>query len=358
MPIVRADALAAYEARIFAATGAPADEARMVADHLVGANLRGHDSHGAIRTASYVALAQSGALHPGAHPHMVRESASTAVLDGEWNYGQVVAFHAMNLAIAKARDTGVGVVSAFHSGHIGRVGAYGEQAVAAGMIGIGGVNSPGVRLTAAYGGAHRRLGTNPIMIAMPTTNPAEPFVLDMATSVVAEGKLRVAVNKGVQVPEHWIIDGDGRATSEPRDFYGTGSNPTPGALLPVGGATGGYKGFGLNMAMEALSGILSGAGTAVKGARGSNGVFLMALDPARFTGLDTFVAMLAALIAHVQEPPFAPGVNEVLTAGEPERRTMAQRRAHGIELDDETWKQIGEAAASVGVSPVEIAPRA
>ncbi|MGE3857584.1 MAG: Ldh family oxidoreductase [Dehalococcoidia bacterium] len=354
MPAVPAAALTDYIARIFAATGSPEDEARRVAEHLVGANLRGHDSHGVIRTPGYVNLASTGVLKPGASPSVLRESASTALLDGGWNYGQVAAFHATELAIAKARETGIGWVSACNSGHIGRVGAYGEQVVAAGMIAFGGVNSPGTRLTAAFGGAHRRLGTSPIMIAMPGPSAGEPFVLDMATSVIAEGKVRVAVNKGVQLKPNLIIDGDGHPTTEPRDFYGTGANPKQGALLPVGGDTGGHKGFALNMAMEALSGILSGAGTSVEGQRGTNGVFIMALDPARFMEAGAFVAMMAALVGHVKEPPYAPGVTEVLTAGEPERRTMAERLASGVPLDDETWKQIAEAATSVGVTPLQV----
>ncbi len=353
MPSVPAAALTDYIARIFAATGSPADEAQRVAEHLVGANLRGHDSHGVIRTPGYVTLASTGVLKPGAASSIVRESASTALLDGGWNYGQVAAYHATNLAIAKARETGIGWVSACNSGHIGRVGAYGEQIVAAGMIAFGGVNSPGTRLTAAFGGAHRRLGTSPIMIAMPGPTPDEPFVLDMATSVIAEGKVRVAVNKGAQLKPNLIIDGDGHPTTEPRDFYGTGTNAKQGALLPVGGETGGHKGFALNMAMEALSGILSGAGTSVEGQRGSNGVFMMALDPTRFVEAGVFVSMMAALVGFVKEPPYAPGVDEVLTAGEPERRNLADRLANGVPLDDETWKQIGDAAASVGAAPFE-----
>ncbi|MFA7248906.1 MAG: Ldh family oxidoreductase [Dehalococcoidia bacterium] len=352
MPTVAATALTEYIARVFAATGSPDHEARRVAEHLVGANLRGHDSHGVIRAPAYVAYALDGTLRPGAAATVVRESPSTALLDGGWNYGQIAAHHATNLAIAKARETGVGFVSAFNSGHIGRVGAYGEQIAQAGMIAFGGVNSPGTRLTAAFGGAHRRTGTSPIMIAMPGPTPEEPFVLDMATSVVAEGKMKVAVNKGVQVASQLIIDGDGRPTTEPRDFYGTGANPKEGALLPVGGEAGGHKGFGLNVAMEALSGILSGAGTSIEGQRGSNGVFMMALDPERFTGADTFVSMMTALLGWVKEPPYAPGFAEVMTAGEPERRTMAQRLEHGVPLDDATWAQLMAAAASVGVPPM------
>ncbi|MSQ30348.1 MAG: Ldh family oxidoreductase [Dehalococcoidia bacterium] len=354
MPLVPAAALTDYIARIFEATGAPSDEASRIAEHLAGANLRGHDSHGVIRTPAYVVMAGAGTLKPGAAHRIVRDSASTALLDGGWNYGQIAAYHATNLAITKARETGIGWVSACNSGHIGRVGAYGEQIVAAGMIAFGGVNSPGTRLTAAFGGAHRRLGTSPIMIAMPGPTPGEPFVLDMATSVIAEGKVRVAVNRGTQLKPQLIIDGNGHPTTEPHDFYGTGTNAKQGALLPVGGDTAGHKGFGLNIAMEALSGILSGAGTSVEGQRGSNGVFIMALDPERFVEANVFVSMITALVGFVKEPPYAPGVAEILVAGEPERRTMADRLAQGVPLDDETWKQIADAAASVGVPTLEV----
>jgi hydroxycarboxylate dehydrogenase B len=356
MLVAHARPLADYIARIFAHTGSPDDEARMVAEHLVGANLRGHDSHGVIRTAGYVTAYHEGRLRPGARLTVVRESASTALIDGGCNYGQVVAWHTMNAAIAKARETGIGLVSVYATGHIGRVGAYGEQAVAAGALGFGGVNSPGSQMTAPYGGAQRRLGTNPIMFALPTGDPAAPFVLDMATSVVAEGKPRVRVNRGEQVPEGWLIDGDGNPTTDPRDLYGTGNNPTPGALLTLGGPNGGYKGFGLSMVIEALSGLLSGAGTAIEGLRNTNGVFLGAIDIGHFRPVDEFTAGFDALAQHVKQPPFAPGFDGVMLAGEPERRVMAVRLEKGIPIEDETWRQIVTAGTSVGVSPTELPP--
>ena len=353
MPTLAAQTLVEYVARIFAATGAPAAEAHVVADHLVGANLRGHDSHGVIRVSGYVTLASAGTLKPGAAASIVRESASTALLDGGWNYGQIVTHRATEIAIAKARETGVAVVSAFNSGHAGRIGAYGERIVEAGMIALGGVNTPGTSLVAAHGGTRRRLGTNPIMIAIPGPTPAEPFVLDMATSVIAEGKLKVAANKGVHVAPELIIDAEGHPTTDPSDFYGTEAHPEQGALLPVGGATGGHKGSGLNIAIDALGGILSGAGTSLEGPRGSNGVFIMALDPERFAGTELFVTMMGGLLNGMRQPPFAPGVEEVLTAGEPERRNMALRLTHGVPLDEATWEQIVAAGASVGVPAID-----
>ena len=342
-----------YLTRVYRAAGSPEAEARTVAEHLVDANLRGHDSHGVIRTSGYLTQIRNGVCHPGALTHIVEDAPSMAVIDGGWNFGQVVATRATEIAIEKARATGIALVTCFNTMHAGRIGAYGEQIVGAGMAAIGGVNTPGSRLVAAFGGGHRRTGTNPLMFAFPGDTPETPFVLDMATSVVAEGKLRVAVNKGVEVPEAWILDGDGQPSTQPRDFYGSGANTQQGTLLPVGGPSSGYKGFGLNLAVEALSGMLSGAGTAVEGQRGTNGVFIMAIDVAHFTPLATFVELMSGLGAHVKEPPYQPGVSEVLLPGEPERRTRAQRLRDGVPLDDETWKQTVEAAAALGVAAPE-----
>ncbi len=350
MPKLQARPLADHIARIIGATGSPADEAMMVAEHLVGSNLRGHDSHGVIRTAGYVDAFHRGVIRPGARAEVVQESPAIAVLDGGGNYGQVVAFHAMELAIEKARATGFGFVACRNSGHIGRVGAYGEQAVAAGVAGWGGVNTPGSAIVAAFGGSQRRLGTSPIMFAMPTGDPTAPFILDMATSVVAEGKVRVRANRHEPVPGDWIIDGHGTPSTNPHDLYGNGDIETPGALLPLGGPHGGYKGTGLSLVAEALAGILSGAGTVVAGERGTNGVYLAAIDIQQFLPIDAFTERFDELVGHVKSSTLAPGVNEIIVAGEPERRVMDVRLRDGIEVDDETWRQIANAAASVGVS--------
>lgn len=351
---IEAPALAAYIARIFEGVGAPPEEAAQVAEHLVGSNLRGHDSHGVIRTFGYVQQVRNGVLKPGAPLTIERETASTALISGGWNLGMPPAIQAMDLAVRKAKETGIAFVSMHDVGHIGRVGAYGDQAQRQGMIAMGGVNSPGGRLVAAFGGSHRRTGTSPLMIAMPTGNPDEPFILDMATSVVAEGKLKVAVNAQKPVPDGWILDGEGNASNDARDFYGTGEHETPGTLLPVGGPDGGYKGFGLNLAVETLSGVLSGAGTSIEGVRGTNGVWFMALDPSGFLPIEAFTTGLDELIAFAKEPPLAPGHGEILTAGEPERRRMAHRLEHGIELDDETWRQINAAAEETGTAVPEM----
>ncbi len=352
MPVLDARELTRHVVRIFRATGAPTADAEQVAIHLVEANLKGHDSHGVIRIESYVNGARAGSIRPGVTSTVEEETATTAVVNGNWNYGQVVGRDTMDIAIAKARAEGVGIAVAHQSAHAGRIGAYGEQAARAGLISIACVNvHGGGRLVAPFGGAQRRLATNPIVVAAPTEDPDAPFVLDMATSVGAEGKVRVARNKGVQLPPDWILDGEGRPSTEPWDLYG-GDPPgsrTPGALLPVGGPVG-HKGFGLSMAVELLAGALTPAGASRDGAvGGGNGIFMLAIDPDRFAGLGPFSAGLSELIDYVKQPPFAEGFDGVMTAGEPERRRMAERLANGIELDDETWRQIAGATAGVGV---------
>ncbi|MBM3140108.1 MAG: Ldh family oxidoreductase [Chloroflexi bacterium] len=357
MPTVHADPLRDYVTRIFEGTGAPRAEAHVVADHLVEANLKGHDSHGVIRVEGYVRSAASGTVTPGAPVVIDRETPTTAVVNGNWNYGQVVARRAAEIAIDKGKAAGLAVIVAHQAAHIGRVGTYGELAAAAGLVSIAAANNHGAaQLVAPFGGAQRRLPTNPIMIAGPTANPDEPFVLDMATSAIAEGKVRVARNKGVPLPPDLLIDGEGRPTTDPWDLYG-GNPPglkAPGALLPLGGAQG-HKGFGLSMAVELLSGALSPAGvTRPNATRGGNALFMFVVDPRMLGGRDAYLDSITSLVDFVRQPPFQEGVERVMTAGEPERRRMAERLAGGIPLDDETWRQIAAAAQSVGVPPLEV----
>ena len=351
MPLVQPDGLRAYLTRVFEATGAPLADAEAVAGHLVDANLKGHDSHGTIRASQYVSAVEEGRIRPGVQTEVEQETEVTAVVNGNWNFGQVVARDAMAIAMAKARAHGVGIATAHRSAHAGRIGAYGEQAAAAGLVAIACVNvHGGSALVAPFGGAERRLSTNPIVVAGPTADPAAPFVLDMATSVVAEGKVRVARNRGATLPPGWILDGAGHPSTDPLDLYG-GDPPgsrTPGALLPLGGPAG-YKGFGLSLAVELLAGALTPAGpTRRDGPRGGNALFMLALDPERFVGRGPFEDALARVIDYVKEPPYSEGADEILVPGEPERRRMAERR-EGIPLDDETWRQLEQAAASVGV---------
>ena len=351
MPVLHAPQLRDYTTRILVAAGAPEGEAEVVANHLVEANTKGHDSHGVIRVERYVRDIAGGRIALGAPIEVEREHGATAVLDGGWNFGQVVAHRAMALAIAKAREAGVSVVVAHRCGHVGRVGAYGERAAAEGFIGIAMVNNHGGgQVMSPPGGLARRLSPNPIMVTIPTEDPAAPFVLDMTTSVVAEGKLRVARNQGERVPEGAIIDAEGRPATDPAAYYG----PPPGSILPFGGANAMHKGFGLALVVEALAGALSPAGTsrADPGVSGANGLFTMAIDVDAFRTREEFATSFGGLLSYVQSPPLTPGVDRITIPGDPERRAQAARESSGIPLDDETWRQLCEAAASVGVEPM------
>ena len=354
MITIQADVLSAYISKIFAASGSSEEEANIIAEHLIGANLRGHDSHGVIRTLSYITGVNENRFDVNGKFSIVQETPSTAVADGGMNLGQVAAHHAMNLSIQKAHYSGIGMVTIRGNAHIGRLGHYGEMACRAGCIGMAGVNVPGGQLVAAYGGGKRKTGTNPIMIAFPTNDSDAPFVLDMATSVFAEGKLKVAVNKGVTVPENVLIDAHGRKTEDPNDFYGTGSISERGALLPFGGLISGYKGFGLNIAMELLAGVLSGSGSAKESIRGTNGTWMIAINIANFLDIEQWNEQSTELLEYVKEPPYAEGFNEVVLAGEPERIQMEKRLSEGLPVDEETWRQILEAASMVDVAPLSL----
>lgn len=348
MPLLQAEPLRLYVARIFEAVGAPPADAGEVASHLVEANLQGHDSHGVIRVERYVRDIKAGIMVPGAEVRVDRESETTAVLDGGWNFGQVVAHRAVDIAIAKAREFGTGIAVAHRCGHVGRVGAYGEQATRQGMIGIAMVNNHGGgRVMSAPGGIERRLSPNPIVVVLPTE---PPFILDMTTSIVAEGRVRIARNRGETIPEGWIVDAEGKPATDPAAFYG----PPQGSILPLGGDMA-HKGFGLALVVEALAGALTPAGTSRAGAPSvGNGLFFMALDVARFRPRDEFAATFAGLVDYVKSPPYAPGIGEILVPGDPERARQRDREATGLTIDDTTWAQIVEAGESVGVPALEV----
>lgn len=354
MPAIPHPGLRAFAASLLSAAGARGADARLVADHLVDANLAGHDSHGVSRVPQYIAAIQSGQIDVAASPRVVAEFPAGAVIDGQLGFGQVVTHHAQLRAIEQARRCGVSAVSVRNCYHTGRVGSYTEQAAAEGMIGIAMVNAGGGGQTVApFGGLARRLATNPISIAAPSGGEF-PLLLDIATSVAPEGKLRAHAQQRKRVPSGWIIDARGRSTNEPNDFYDTPG----GALLPLGGAAG-YKGFGLAVMIDVLAGALSGAGCCrdeVVNAR--DGVLLIVLDVARFGPLDAFCGQVRELIAHLKSSPLAPGFDEIFAPGEPEFRQRRRRERDGIELDESTWDQLADLADEFGVAQPPLCPGA
>ena len=301
---------------------------------------------GVLRIPQYIGLMESGQIHPGAPMEVERESASHALINGNWGFGHVIAQKAMSLAIQKAKSSTISAISIYNCNHIGRLGSYPVMAADEGLLGMVMANAGGTALyVAPFGGTDGRLATNPLSIAAPTRDDY-PILLDITSSVVAQGKIRVALNRGDSVPLGWLINSKGEPTTDPHDLNG----PPPGALLALGGIAG-HKGFALALMIDVLGGALSGAGCSGSGnTRLQNGVLMVAIDIAKFTPLEDFYTRVDELVAHVKSSPLAPGFDEILVPGEIEARREQQGSQEGITLDDETWRQIQETAAALGIS--------
>ena len=350
---IQAPKLQAAITRMLQAAGTAEAAADLVATDLLEANLQGHDSHGVQLAPRYVLNILAGKLDPNAAAEVVRQDGAITVVDGGMGFGQVVGRQAMDLAIAAAKAGGVGLLALRNVHHLGRIGAYGDHAVAAGLLSLHFVNAvSGPPVVAPFGGREARFGTNPICIAVPAPAPGgAPLILDFATSALAIGKVRVAHAAGKAVPENSLVDHAGAPTTDPGAMYGGGPR---GALLPFGL----HKGSGLALMCEILAGALTGGGTnqpATPNDRGIvNGMFALVIDPARFGDLDSFRAETAAMVAHVKTA--APGPDRaVLVAGEQEQRTKADRLRHGIPVPEATWEELASAAAEVGIARAELA---
>jgi hydroxycarboxylate dehydrogenase B len=332
---------------IVAGTGSDEAEALEVADHLVEANLRGHDSHGVGMLPAYVQNYLDGHLKPNQHARLLREDGSIAVFSGEMGFGQKIAREVTDWAIERARTNGVAIVALRDVQHIARVGTYGEHAAKAGMIAIIFVNAlSGHPFVAPFGGSDGRFSTNPIVIAIPGRDPATPFVLDFATSMVAMGKVRVAFNQGKQVAPGLLIDDQGAPTTDPGVLW---PDRSKGAIRTFGL----HKGFGLAVAAELLGGALSGNLTyAPENSREvgiKNGMFAIVFDPGRLGDLAEFQDEMQAFLDFVKASPPSDPNAPVLLAGEPERNMRAKRSAEGIPIDGKTWAEIRAAADSLGI---------
>src|SRR3989441_8072603 len=333
MPIVPAAELERLTAEIFAARNVPRDDADWIAMLLVRANLRGHDSHGVIRVPQYCAALKSGHLNPIPKIQLAVDTPTIAVLDGDHGFGQVVGRRGTTLAIERGRVHGLAAVALRRTSHVGRLADYAEAMAAAGLVGMLWANAKSGLNVAPWGGSGKRLGTNPHAIAVPGPGGAVAMSHDFATSVWAEGKLRVKFNRGEAAPPGVMLDGHGQPSTDPRQYY----TEPPGSLLTAGN----HKGYGMSLAVEILAGILSGTGAAsAEPAVFANGTLMVCLDPARLLPIADFHAQVDALFEFVRATPLAASAKEVLIPGEPEARTASERRAAGIAIDDEAWRQI------------------
>jgi len=352
--IVKHERLADFIASVLEAMKMSPKNARVSADLMVRTDLRGVDSHGIGMLPKYVEWTDLGFIDPGAEPTVARDDLATGLIDGQKGLGHPASVMAMELAIAKAATYGMGIVAVRNSNHFGACANYSMMALARGMIGLAFTNSPFVAMAPTFG-RKPMMGTNPISVAAPS-GKREPYVLDMATTTVAVGKLSIAMRWDKPIPEGWGLDEQARPTNDPKKVLASR------LLSPLGGSRelGGHKGFGLGVLVDILSGVLSGAvyGDVLdrKGLRAqkltNTGHCFAAIDIKRFRPLDEFTADMDDLLGTLQEMPTAEGHERVYTAGQPEAETERHRRAAGIPVAPVLAWQCNEIASRFGVPPL------
>lgn len=326
--------------------GSKGDEPRLVADNLVMANLMGHDSHGVGMLPRYIQCMHTGSLNPNAKAKIVVDSGALIVVDGGSGYGQVIGGQSMDFGIERAKQHGVAIVATRNSFHLCRIGAWAERCARAGFISMHHTNVMGHRaLVAPYGGSQARYSTNPYTVGLPATKDSPMTVLDMATSVVALGKVRVAKNKGEQMPEGVLLDSEGKPSTDPNVMY----NEPSGAAMPFGG----HKGGGLALMNELLAGILSGGQTMRPETQPEvdsiiNNMLSIIIDPSKLIDNEFYSTELDAALNWVKSSKPIDPDKPVLVPGEPEQITKADREANGVPIDDNTWEEILAAGDSVG----------
>ena len=348
MPSFTPEALHALTHLVVTRMGSGPDETQEVADHLVRANLAGHDSHGVGMIPTYVRLLHDGLLVPNQTAETVLDAGALLVIDARRGVGQRMTADAVHRAIARAKELGACVLALRNASHVGRIGTYGEQATRAGCVFSAFVNvADGRDVAAPFGGAEARLGTNPFCTAVPGANgPA--VMLDMATTTIAAGKARVAFNKGIPVPDGSLLDADGNPTDDPAGFI----RDRTGALLTFGR----HKGSGLAIMCEIMAAAVGGGQRGDEPSSGGtlNSMLATVIDASRLGDPTEIAAAVEATKSHIRSSRTAPGFDEVLLPGEPEQRSAAARQRDGIAMDDATWRDIRAAAATLGITEAEI----
>lgn len=344
MPVLNDQQLRDLGKRILSGAGASPNHAEIVADELAEANLVGHDSHGVMRLVQYVQFIEEGHIHLDKTQAVVTDSDSFCVIDGQFGFGQVIANHALQTGIEKAKKTGTATILIRNCNHVGRLGSYTEKAAESGLLSMMAVNAPGPGGVAPFGAMERRLGTNPLSIAAPSNG--SPFVLDMTTSATAEGKIRVAHQKGEAIPPGQLIDGEGNPSTNPGDYY---TKPY-GSILPLGGELG-HKAFGLSVMIDVLCGVLTNSGvTRTDLPRGANGVWMYFINVESMIDQSDYNQWIEKYIPHITGAKLRPGFDKIYMPGEIERLRKEERSQNGVPIPDETWRQISELAERLNVS--------
>jgi uncharacterized oxidoreductase len=345
VPRLDHEALLSFSKELLEAGGMPPDDATLVAKLLVKADLRGYPGHGVTRVPPYLGWIQDGTIKLEEKPKILRERKTTAVIDGNHYIGQVVAHAGMALAIKKAKQHGVGIVTLRRASHSGRLADYMEMAADEGLIAMGAV-SVGSGTTTFYGGMERMTGTNPMSFGIPGRN-GHHIILDFATSAMSMGEIQKHIARKEAIPADVLLDGYGQPTTDFNAFRG----PPRGVFLPFGG----YKGSGVALVTELLGGALSGNGLSRewwgKGGHGVNGVFLQAIAVDEILPLDEFTAKVDELVSFVKSRKTAPGISEILMPGEQGRKNQERQLREGVEVDEATWSQLVKLADAFKVNP-------
>jgi len=347
--LIRAEPLGVAIRELVRGFGSEEREVELVTENLIQANLSGHDSHGIGMLPRYSEAWVEGGLKANAHIKTLMDGGALLRVDGQAGFGQVIGHEAMTLAIGRAKQFGSCIMALGNAHHLCRIGAWAEMAVAEGFVAIHFVNVISRPIVAPFGGRDARFGTNPFTVGIPVAG-RDPILLDFATSVIAQGKARVAHNKGDKLPPGRIIDDKGEESD----------NPAYAVVEPLGAilAFGEHKGYGMAVACELLGGALA-AGIAVGGPatgerRVLNGMLTIILDPKAIADVATFERETRAFLDWVSASPARTGFDKVRLAGEPEREWRKKRLAEGIPVDANSWNEILAAAARLKIDPAKI----
>ena len=344
MPSIMPDELEKIATALLVEAGASEEESKVISRLSIGANLAGHDSHGIIQIPTYIDRVNRGHIVPGAEYEIVKDTPTTTVVDGHWGFGYSVTERLMRETIEKARTQNIAAATVYRQSHIGRLAAYPLMAAEADMIGMITADSGrSANAVVPFGGREKRLGTNPISIAMPS-NLDGPFFLAMATSAVAAGKINLAQARGGSIPSGWVVKADGAHTTDPNELK------NGGAILPLGGDQG-HKGYGLSSIVEIFSGILTGLGFGHDpSGRHNDGCFISVFNVSAFRDLQDFKDEVTEFAAYLKSSETAPGFDEVLYPGEIEYRNETRQRKEGIFVEDSTWGELQSLAEGYNIA--------
>ena len=336
---IEPDRLARIMDRIFECLGLEGDERRVVVERLMEASLSGYHSHGVMRITMYTEGIRAGNMIPGRSLDVLGETVSTVHLDANMGMGPWTATEAMKRAVGKAGATGIGCASVVNANDIARLGGYVEQPAKDGYIALLMTNDAGGNpCVAPWGATSPLMSTNPMAVGIPRES-GDPVLIDISTGVTSEGGLKMLRNKGQAVPDGWLIDGDGRTTTDAEPYFST---PREAAILPLGGLVAGHKGFALSILVDVLTGGLSGAGCSGRSPEDldQNALFILVIDPEKFVSRATLSAEVDRLVESIKGARKAPGVDEIRVPGEGARRERERQLKQGIEIDPPVWSAI------------------